>query len=275
MRKLVVAVPTSTIVNEPGLLLKTLKIYQFIRYVSIFGVDELVFYNDGYIVTARHEEASRIIEKVWRYLLTPPYLRRKIIPLDKDLRYVGLLPPLRLEVFDVSQEPRSGEKRLGLVIKRGNRILVDAGLHKPLRLERPCGRVGDIILVEITDPETGIAVCIDDDTYRGPILGFEDSFTGLLKAYPSTSYTLIATSRHGRVPAQEELIELSQHSGILIIFGSPKHGLYEIARKAGIKLREAVKYIWNTIPCQRVRTIRTEEAVLITLGIVNMFLRRS
>ncbi len=275
MNTLSIAVPTSTILNEPGLLLKTLRIYEYVRYCSIFGVEELVFYNDGFTRRSDHYRAVELITKIWRYLITPPYLRRKLIPIDKDLRYVGILPPLRLEIFNVSKRPVSGEKRLGLIIEKRGRLYVDIGLDKLFRLEDKCGSVGEIILVEVTDPITGIAVCVDEQVYRGPILGFEDSFTDLLEYYSSKGFVVIATSRYGKIPGQDELEELSSYDRIALLFGSPRHGLYDIASKNGVKLGRVVKYIWNTVPRQRVKTVRTEEAVIITLGIVNMFLRRS
>ncbi len=268
---LCVALPSAVIVNEPGLMLKTIKTYQVVRYSSIFGVDEIVFYNDGYTPRDKHIEASRLIEKIWRYLVTPPYLRRRIIPKDPDLKYIGITHPLRLEVFDVEKKPRIGGRRLGYIYRDRGRLYADIGLEKPFRIEAGECREGDIALVEITDPYTRRAVCVGDEkVYRGPILGFEESFRELIDYYRGRGYTLIATSRYGRIPSLGEIRELMSRDKILVLFGSPRYGLYDIASKNKLKLREVVDAVWNMVPDQRVKTIRTEEALIITLGILNM-----
>jgi predicted SPOUT superfamily RNA methylase MTH1 len=271
MNKLGVALPTSILSTEPGLMLKTIKIYQVIRYSSIFGVDELVFYRDPFTKRNEHDKYCVLIEKIWRYLLTPTYLRRKLIPLDNDLRYVGLLPPLRLEVFNVSREVRVGDRRLGYVFRMKNKLLVDIGLDKPFRVEAGNCREGDIAYIEIVDVNTGRAICLDEEPYRGPILVFENSLESLVRRYRGLYRVLIATSRYGRVPSVKELVETIRAGDLLIVFGGPRRGLYDIARAEKIRVEEIFDHIWNTIPDQRVKTIRSEEALLSTLALINMF----
>ncbi len=269
-----VALPTSIIVKESSLLSKTLRVYQLVRYSSIFGVSELVLYNDGYVSEKQHDKALVFAEKIWRYLVTPPYLRKKLIPKDNDLRYVGVLPPLRLEVFDVKRRPVEGEQRLGYLYKSRGKSLVDIGDDKPYRVEGGTCR-GDIVLVEVIDTATRRAVCVDKQVYMGPILGSEDDLIGLIASYRRKKYLVIATSRYGDTPTLSEITrKLSTKEKILILFGGPRHGLYDIAEKQGFKLRDMVDAIWNMVPGQKVKTIRSEEALIITLAIINMFLRK-
>lgn len=269
-----VALPTSIIVKESSLLSKTLRVYQLVRYSSIFGVSELIFYNDGYVTEKQHDEALAFTEKIWRYLVTPPYLRRKLIPIDSDLRYVGVLPPLRLEVFDVERRPVEGELRLGYLYRSRGKTLVDIGDDKPYRVEGGTCR-GDIVLVEVVDTTTRRAVCVDKQVYMGPILGSENDLMELTASYRRKKYLVIATSRYGVTPTISEITrKLSLKKKILILFGGPRHGLYEIAEKKGFKLEDMVDAVWNMVPEQKVKTIRSEEALIITLAIINMFLRR-
>ncbi|MEM1555106.1 MAG: putative RNA uridine N3 methyltransferase, partial [Desulfurococcaceae archaeon] len=62
---------------------------------------------------------------------------------------------------------------------------------------------------------------------------------------------------------------------LLILFGSPKHGLYELASAEGFSLEEKVNVVWRTIVNQMVKTVRTEEALIGTLTVINMFINAS
>jgi hypothetical protein len=56
---------------------------------------------------------------------------------------------------------------------------------------------------------------------------------------------------------------------VLLAFGSPTRGLFEIARDEGINLNDTMDFVVNTIMFQGTETIRTEEAVLASLAILN------
>ena len=59
-------------------------------------------------------------------------------------------------------------------------------------------------------------------------------------------------------------------SNILILFGAPSNGLHEIAETEGKNFDTMVDFVVNTIPDQGTETIRTEEALLATLAILNV-----
>ncbi len=59
-------------------------------------------------------------------------------------------------------------------------------------------------------------------------------------------------------------------SSILILFGSPKKGLYELASEWKINLDDVADFVVNTIPEQGTETVRTEEALLATLAVFNV-----
>ena len=56
----------------------------------------------------------------------------------------------------------------------------------------------------------------------------------------------------------------------LIVFGSPSQGVPEILAKEGAGLEGVIDFNLNMIPNQGVETVRTEEAVLATMSILNL-----
>ena len=87
----------------------------------------------------------------------------------------------------------------------------------------------------------------------------------------------IATSRRGK-PVRDVLDDLSLRwksaQRPLVLFGSPSEGVPEILAKERADLTEKVDFNLNMIPNQAVETVRTEEAVLATLSILNLLEER-
>ncbi len=269
---IIVCIPTSVLKTEHGLLLKTLKIYKIIRFSSIFGVSEIVFYRDHEVTAKQHNEYFELIYKIWKYLLTPPYLRRKLIPIDKDLKYVGALPPLRLEVYDVGKTIDVGDRRIGYIMNYKGKLYADIGLDKLFKVEAGSCKDGEFAYVEVVDIVSKRVICLDHMPYMGPVLAREDGLMELINDYFSRVDVIIATSRYGKTPSHEELLSLKKYSRILILFGGPRTGLYDIFKHSGLDLEKEVDFVWNTIPGQKVKTIRTEEALISTLAVFNIFI---
>jgi predicted SPOUT superfamily RNA methylase MTH1 len=57
---------------------------------------------------------------------------------------------------------------------------------------------------------------------------------------------------------------------VLVAFGAPTRGLHEIAKEQNAKLGTIVDFVVNMIPEQGTATVRTEEALLASLAILNM-----
>ena len=87
----------------------------------------------------------------------------------------------------------------------------------------------------------------------------------------------IGTSRYG-VQIQEVWTNISKSLGdagsALLAFGSPRIGLKEILAQENRNPGDVFDFFVNTVPNQNVATVRTEEAVLISLGIVNTMRRK-
>lgn len=271
-----VAIPSSVLSVEHGLLLKTIRVHQFIRFSSIFGVEDLAIYRDGFTKPSEHYLYVDLFKKIHSYLTTPPYLRRRVVKLDDKLSYVGILPPLRLLVFDVSSRGRVGEKRVGLA--KDGFGYVDIGLGRGFKITNveSCSPVRDrFVYVEIVDLDLREAKCLDEKPYLGPGTSSYGSLREAIDTYLNKGFYIVATSRWGRVPTIKDLIELGRKESILVLFGSPKHGLFELAGREGFDLEEKVSVVWRTIVNQMVKTVRTEEALIGTLSILNMFINAS
>jgi len=58
----------------------------------------------------------------------------------------------------------------------------------------------------------------------------------------------------------------------LVAFGAPAAGLNEIVAKEGFSLDDIVDFVVNTIPMQGTETVRTEEALIASLAVLNVAL---
>lgn len=269
---LVIALPTSILSIEPSLPLKSIRIHQIARWSSIFGVSEVVFYKEPLTDLIEFREHKTLIEDHWRYFFTPPYLRKKLVPLTSTLKFVGMLPPIRLEVFNVKKKPKNGEIRLGYVFRNHEGGLkATVGDEVDYSVIGECGEEGLTTLLVIDEKEH-LVKCIDKRVYTGPSVSFTTSLKGLLSKYRGLVNWIIATDRKGTYP-EKNTVEKLRGTTTLVLFGSPKYDLFEIANQEGFQLEDYVNYVWNTIPRQKVVTVRTEEALVITLGVINAFLR--
>ncbi|MBE0512407.1 hypothetical protein IBX38_05080, partial [Candidatus Bathyarchaeota archaeon] len=59
---------------------------------------------------------------------------------------------------------------------------------------------------------------------------------------------------------------------ILVAFGAPTQGLYDIVAREKLKLNEVAHFTVNTIPNQGTETVRTEEALYTSLAILNLII---
>jgi hypothetical protein len=58
---------------------------------------------------------------------------------------------------------------------------------------------------------------------------------------------------------------------VLLAFGAPTQGLYEITENEGLNLDSLVDFVVNTISMQGTETVRTEEALIASLAVLNMY----
>lgn len=269
---LAIAIPSSTTSIEPTLQLKTLKVGFIARALAIHRVNEIIVYNDK---PNLHNEA-KIIADILEYLRTPPYLRRLVVPMKDTLKYVGILPPLHTPNHPQSLKIKHDEVREGLITHiNGKNIIVEIGLRKKLKIKSKYKfKPGDRVLVKVSLKHNKIYGKIINENDIEHYFCYKVSFFNDLAEVLRKPWDLtIATSRYG-VEANKVSTVIKEHMSrdekILIAFGGPKEGLYEIAARAGLILEESFDIIVNTIPYQGVETVRTEEAIHATLEFISL-----
>jgi predicted SPOUT superfamily RNA methylase MTH1 len=83
---------------------------------------------------------------------------------------------------------------------------------------------------------------------------------------------VVGTSKYGKDIA-DVAEELAIKAPIALVLGGPYAGLLEICLREGVRPEDMFDVIVNTIPDQGTETVRTEEALLASLSILN-FVRK-
>jgi predicted SPOUT superfamily RNA methylase MTH1 len=88
---------------------------------------------------------------------------------------------------------------------------------------------------------------------------------------------VIATSRLGEPftkVADKIRLKWNTSKHVLVAFGAPTKGLYEIVKQENLNLADLADFIVNTVPNQATETVRTEEALYVTLAALNLLMFR-
>jgi methyltransferase len=277
-KKLSIAIPASTISDTPHPREKTSKIGLIGRAAAIFRVDEIIVYPDTPKVDQRRD--LNYIALLLNYLETPQYLRKRLFKLEPDLEFAGILPPLRTPHHPLSGKTKHlqvGEYREGVVlseVKEG--LIVDIGVQQPSLLRQKQFAVGDRLTLQVVKVGVNVEVQVanrdDVPFYWGYRVRVEKCSFGKMVADGGFDLK-IATARIGDnfmdvAHKIDERWGVSQR--VLVAFGAPSTGLHEIVLDEGLKLEEISDFVVNTVPGQGTVTVRTEEALLATLAILNV-----
>jgi len=270
--KRVVAIPSNLFLKN-HLREKTLRIGLLARAFAVFRVEEVIIYK----ISGVNDEANiNIIKKILEYLECPQYIRSRLFEKDPVLKYAGILPPLR-----TPHHPLKNEKttyREGVVIRRRrNYVLVDVGLESPVKVfAKKRIRDGERVSIVISYDSQGNvkkAEIVERDNigiYWGYTVEISKSLTRAIKE--SGADLVVATSRKGDLIqdiSQRFIEKMHDARKLILLFGSQKEGLFEIAKREGRKLPDISDLIINFVPYQGTKTVRTEEAIFATLSIVN------
>ena len=276
--KLSVAIPASLVSDIPHLREKTAKIGFIGRALAIFRVDEVIIYPDQ--PSEDQKRDINLIATILSYMETPQYLRKHLFKIRPELRYAGTLPPLRTPHHPLRNRIRDlkpGEYREGVVKSIDERgAYVDIGVEHLILapgLQAPIDtRVTVKIIKTRKHPKAVPVERSSINTYWGYRVTV--SKKPFVKMVRSRSFdTVIATSRRGIDFAKvsgELKAKLEKSQRVLVAFGAPTQGLYEIAEGEGVKLENIADYVINTIPNQATETVRTEEALYATLSLLNV-----
>ncbi len=277
-KKLAIAIPASVISDTPHLREKTSKIGLIGRAAAIFRVDEIIVYPDN--PKANQARDMDFIALLLNYLETPQYLRKRLFKLEPRLQFAGILPPLRTPHHPVSGKTRdlkAGEYREGVVLSQAKEgLLVDIGVDQPALLREKQFALGDRLTLQVVKAGEQVEVQTvnrdDVPVYWGfRVRAEKRPFRQLVT---SGEFDLaIATARVGDkfMDVAGEIGKKWSHAQhVLVAFGAPSRGLHEIAKEEGAELEAIVDFVVNMIPEQGTVTVRTEEALLASLAILNM-----
>jgi predicted SPOUT superfamily RNA methylase MTH1 len=299
--RICVAIPDSSLSDEKGLREKTLKIGKFARAFSIFGVEKIIIYKDP---TEKRKNADMfLIRLILEFLNTPPYLRKSLYPMNADLSYTGLLPPIKaphhknkVKLKDV----KMGEIRIGVLQDRNSiiqqierktytndqkliinfkkesyKLYVDVGLDCLIPFLGE-GSHGEKVVVKFVNTYPNLKVIRAstkdlENLYFGYSILRVASLEEFFKSLDQKTF-VIFTSKKGRIfkNAESDFKEsITNFENLLIVFGSPSKGIKEIY--PNYHNTKNSMYL-NMFPYQKTQTIRLEEAILGTLTMFNHFL---
>ncbi len=274
-----VVLPTSLLADAPNLRQKTLKVGSVGRTLAIFRIDNVCIYNDDDPSVINQTSEAELISMLLRYMETPQYLRKLLFPRKKELRYAGLLPPLRTPHHPLEDEKNDpGDYREAVVLEvDGRGSLLEIGLReKGFTKERL--KTGDRLTVKLDKhlDRSTIGVMCAAKADVGEYWGYDVSRTkslaeGLnrLKA----DYA-IGTSRRGQnLYEAVQAIGSNKPHNVAVVFGGPYAGLLEICDRQGVDAGELFDVLVNAIPEQGTATVRTEEAIVATLALLNVLVR--
>ncbi|MCL1978091.1 MAG: RNA methyltransferase [Candidatus Bathyarchaeota archaeon] len=277
--KLTIAIPASVISDTPHLREKTSKIGLIARAAAIFRVQEIIIYPDDTHVNQTRD--LNLIAKLLNYIETPQYLRKNLYKIEPDLQYAGILPPLRTPHHPTSGKNRDlkvGEYREGIILNQSKEgLTVDIGVQSTAllrerqfsvgeRLTVQVLRCGDRIEVQAVNRDDvssywGFRVKVADETF-GHMLQTERFDLVISTARIANRFVDVATKITERWNRAER---------VLVAFGAPSRGLHEIVKAEGLRIEDISDFVVNTIPEQGTATVRTEEALLISLAIFNVY----
>ena len=272
LRELAIAIPSNILEDCQSLSDKTNKIGIIARAASIFKVTKIHVYKNKGI------SDTDLILLLLKYLVTPQYLRKNLFPIKKELKLAGTLPPLRIPSHTVNRQYDRNivDIRDGLCIKfdkKMNMSVIDIG-HNKYGMLKDRIPVGNIVTVKIVSDSFKGKFFLLEKTIPSLYWGYDIIYNNSLKEIMNShSYDVkIITSKFGsELNSTSNLIstQLDKNfdSSILVVFGSPKTGLMSILSRE--KIDKSNLILINLFPNQGVETIRSEEAILAGLSILN------
>jgi predicted SPOUT superfamily RNA methylase MTH1 len=169
-----------------------------------------------------------------------------------------------------------GEYREGVTLsKTQDGTLIDIGVEQPALMVNKQLPMQKRVTVKVKNVEKRVEVELANRNeipeYWGYTVTVEPKSFGTLvkRGFDLT----IATSKYG-APLADVAEKISERwkkaEKILLAFGAPTKGLYEIVKNEGFNLNDIVDFVVNTIPMQGTETVRTEEALIASLAVFNM-----
>lgn len=286
-----VAVPGSVLDNAQSTELRTYLAGQIARACVVFCVDEIIVFDEqGEDVKSVEGEFKGVgkkghaciqLARILQYLECPQYLRKWFFPKHQDLQYAGLLNPL-----DSPHHMRIDEEseyREGIVLDRptkpGKGSFVNCGMRKDARIDKPL-QSGLRVTVQLNKTQSddskvckGTVVAPHVPRTKGGLYwGYTVRLASCLSAVFTESpykqgYDLtIGTSERG---GNLDQTSLTPFKHLLVVFGGLQGLEASLDADPNLEVTDPsvlFDLYLNTCPGQGSRTIRTEEAMLISMA---------
>lgn len=279
-----IVIPSSIVDNAQSKELRTYLVGQIARTAGIFRVDEIIIYHDVLNKKIDKDYVNFFVTNL-QYLETPQYLRKTLFPRSDDLVFSGLMNPL-----DSSHHLRIDEwcpYREGCVLnrplKKGEGSWVNIGLTKDCKIDT---QLEDKTRVTVKLKEkkfdnrikfySGEACSMEEPKENGLYWGyavriaenFKEIFENSL--YPEGYDFIIGTSDKGEDYTSANYEKHKDFKHCLLFFGGLQgiEGMLESDEQFKQDEKSMFDIYLNTCLKQGLRTIRTEEAILISLAVL-------
>ncbi|XP_029372135.1 putative methyltransferase C9orf114 homolog [Echeneis naucrates] len=286
-----VALPGSVLDNAQSAELRTYLAGQIARACVVFCVDEIIVFDEqGEDVKSVEGEFKGVgkkghaciqLARILQYLECPQYLRKWFFPKHEDLQYAGLLNPL-----DSPHHMRIDEEseyREGIVldrpVKQGKGSFVNCGMRKEVRIDKQLqtGLRVTVHLDKVQNQESkiykGVVVAPHVPRTEGGLYwGYTVRLASCLSAvftespYKGGYDVTIGTSERG---SSMDQTTLSPFKHLLVVFGGLQGLEASVDADQNLDVTDPsvlFDHYLNTCPGQGSRTIRTEEAILISMA---------
>ena len=268
---------------------------QIARALAVFRIDEVIIFNDENSDGGGNSQ----LENILKYLECPQYLRKDFFPIHRDLKFAGVLNPT-----DMPHHLRAFEESLyreGIVkdhkSSSGNCVAF-IGLQKECELDKQDLQAGLRVTVKLlSETKKGIKGMCSLTSVTTNFFGHASSLLGqvvtprtpceenglywgykvrscssLSSVFTKSPYKggydfTIGTSERGQDIDQVGSLRDFKH--LLIVFGGVKglEAALQVDSQLKVEDPEPLFDLYlNTCPDQGSRTIRSEEAILISLS---------
>ena len=280
-----ILLPSSIIDNAQSKELRTYLIGEIARIIGIFKISEIIILHDK--LKENSKDYLNYFVKNLQYLETPQYLRKTLFPKSEDLLMSGLMNPLESQHHLRIDEwcPYREGCVINRPVKEGvNASWVNIGLKKDCKINQ---RLPEKTRLTIKLKEkgfdnklkyyTGEPVSMSEPLeklglYWGYIVRVCENFNEVFSQsiYNENYDFIIGTSDKGENYKYANYNKKKDFKHALIIFGGIQgiEGMFDYDEHNKKNIDNIFDLYLNTCVNQGLRTIRTEEAILISLAVI-------
>jgi predicted SPOUT superfamily RNA methylase MTH1 len=235
-------------------------------------VNHVYIYDTGTLIGNKKRDAD-LLTRLLRFMDTPQYLRKRIFPKSSSLKYAGILPPLRTRSHPLEQtvsDLQEGIVRWGVQVRSGK---VDLGLDRTIDYPHTISeRDPTLFRVKKTSPKIILEIIDREDVEEywgfavervrelGALLQDEDDSTRIGFSRKAVHFARLETDLKSTIAGTQS---------VLAVFGGPGHGILEVFKEDREIIKSNIDFWVNTIPNQGTETVRLDEALLVSLGVLN------